>query len=497
MKNLDLIKQKKTEILQKMTAAIKEDNADNFSLAFEELMETVQEAVMDEAKGLVESNDQTVLAARGVRSLTSDEKRFYQQFIEASKSSNPKQALSNTDIVMPKTIIDSVMEDISTAHPILDAITFQNTGALTEIYISTTSGAAVWGELTAAIAGELAASFAKIDLSKKKMTAFILVAKSMLDLGPEWIDRYVRALLVEANAAGLEEAVVDGDGDNTMIGMTRKLTGAVDGVYPRKTATAITSLDAPTYGTILNTLSQGPNGKRRAISDVIMVVNPADYFTKVLPAATVRTADGGFNTNVFPFPTTVYQSAAMPQGYAVFGIPKRYFAGLSTIGRGGRIEYDDSVKFMEDQRAYLVRLYGDGRALDDNAFILCDISGLTPYLQKVLVVNDDFDVNAKILDQPISVDANDARLSSLKIGGKSLSPAFNKSVFVYTCATTDATNAISAVAMDGEATIAIKNGETAVENGAAATWVAGENIVTIDVAIGGETETYTVTVTKS
>lgn len=490
MKNLDLITQKKTEILQKMTTAVKDDKPEEFSAAFEQLMDFVSQSVMDEAKGLIESTDSAVLAARGVRCLTSEEKVFYQQFIDASKSDAPKQALANTDVVMPKTIIDSVMEDISAAHPILDIITFQNTGALTEIYVSTTSGAAVWGELTAAIAGELAASFAKIDLSKKKMTAFILVAKSMLDLGPEWIDRYVRALLVEANAAGLEEAVVDGDGKSTMIGMTRKLSGAVDGAYPRKTPVAITALDQVTFGTILNTLSQGPNSKRRAIASVIMVVNPADYFTKVMPATTVRSVDGSFTKDVFPFPTTVFQSAAVPEGHAVFGISKKYFAGLGTIGRGGKIEYDDSVKFLEDQRAYLIKLYGDGRALDENAFVYCDISGLVPYVQKVLVVNDE-------PTEAIMVNTSDARLSSLKIGALTLSPAFNKSTMSYTAATTDATNTITAVAMDGEATIAIKNGATTVANGAAATWSAGANTVTIDVAIGGETETYTVVVTKS
>jgi hypothetical protein len=76
-----------------------------------------------------------------------------------------------------------------------------------------------------------------------------------------------------------------------------------------------------------------------------------------------------------PFPTDVVQSEAVPQGYAVFGLPKRYFAGLGT-SKSGKIEYDDSIKFFEDQRAYAIKLYGDGRAKDANAFVLADISGL-------------------------------------------------------------------------------------------------------------------------
>jgi hypothetical protein len=278
--------------------------------------------------------------------------------------------------------------------------------------------------------------------------------------------------------------------------MTRALTGAVDGVYPRKTAITVTALDQTTFGTILNTLSQGPNSKRRAIQKIIMVVNPADYFTKVMPATTVRATDGSFTKDVFPFPTEVFSCSSMPQGYAVFGIGSRYFAGLGT-SKGGKIEYSDEYKFLEDQRAYLIKLYGDGKPLDANAFVLADISGLAPYVQRVFVTNSGFDVDATILDQPVLVNTNDARLVSLAIGNKTLSPTFNKSVFVYTCATTDATNTITAVAKDGEATIAILNGETPVANGAAATWASGANVLTVTVSIGGETETYTVTVTKS
>ena len=150
-----------------------------------------------------------------------------------------------------------------------------------------------------------------------------------------------------------------------------------------------------------------------------------------------------------------------------------------------------------------MKLYGDGRPLDANAFVLADISGLTTYTQRVYVTNTGFDVNVTntgfdVTNDPLNVlPVYDARLASLAIGSKPLSPAFNKSIFAYTCATTDATNTITAVAKDGEATIVIKNGETTVANGAAATWAAGENTLTVTVTSGTETETYTVIVTKS
>ena len=390
MRNLDLMQKERTEILQRMSQAITENNSEAYVQAFNDLAASIQEAVRAEYEQAIQSNDASILAQRGVRQLTSEETQYYQAVIEAMKSNNAKQALSDVDKVLPKTTIDAVFEDLTTNHPLLDAINFQNTGALAEIIVSTSSGVAGWGNLTATISNDLAGSFAVIELGQKKLSAFIPVAKAMLDLGPAWLDRYVRTLLAEALATELEAAIVDGDGNGKPLGMTRKLSGAVDGVYPRKTATAITDLSPATFGTILNTVSQGRNGKRRAVPELLMVVNPADYYTKVFPATTPRTTDGGYTTGVFPYPTKVVVSAAVPSGKAVFGLGNRYFFGLGT-SKGGKLEYSDEYKFLEDQRVYLIKLYGNGRPLDENAFVYVDISGLVPTVQKVEVTNiDDF-----------------------------------------------------------------------------------------------------------
>lgn len=388
MKSLDLVQKENAAILQKINQAVKNGDDAAFSQAFTEFAESIQQAVLSEAKELMASNDSAVLAQRGVRQLTGEETKYYSKVIEAMRGKDPKQAITLIDDVMPKTVIDEVFKYLTESHPLLDAITFQNTGAIVQWIMSTSSGVAGWGELCSTIDDELSGAFSVIELGKYKLSAFIPVCQAMLDLGPVWLDSYVRTLLSEALAVALEAAIVDGDGNGKPIGMTRALTGAVDGVYPQKTAVAITALDTTTYGTLLNTLSQAPNNKRRAISSVLLVVNPADYFTKVFPATTPRTTDGGFNYGVFPFPTTVIQSAAVPVGKAVMGLADRYFMGLGTgTAKGGKIEYSDEYKFLEDQRVYKIKLYGNGRPMDANAFILLDITGLVPYVQQVFVAN--------------------------------------------------------------------------------------------------------------
>jgi hypothetical protein len=209
----------------------------------------------------------------------------------------------------------------------------------------------------------------------------------MLDMGPVWLDRYVRGMLVEAIATEVERGIVVGTGKNEPIGMTKALTGAVDGVYKDKAVGAtITTLDAASYGTILDTLSTTPNGHRRAISKVLMLVNPADYFTKIYPATTVRATDGSYNGNVLPFPTEVIQSAAVPAGKAIFGIGDKYLMVLGTAGKAGTIERSDEYRFLKLESVYMSYLYGYGMPLDDNAFVVADISGIKPSVLDVRVI---------------------------------------------------------------------------------------------------------------
>jgi HK97 family phage major capsid protein len=490
MKNLDLLQQKKAEIMVKMHQAMKDANEEAFSQAFTEYTDMLQEAVMAEAKGLVQAADNTILAGRGARALTSEETKYYDGLVQALKSGNPKQALAEFDVVLPKTIIDAVFEDITEAHSLLDAINFMPTGALVEMLISIQDGRhlATWDDLTAEIVKELTSSFSKIELTQKKLSAFLPIGKAMLDLGPAWMDRYVRTILQEAIANGLEKGIIDGSGLKQPIGMRRDPKSALqpDTGYAVLTKTSLNVINPETYGAILADLAVGPNNLYRTVSEVLLVVNPVDFFKKVMPATVFQKPDGTYTTNIFPFPTRVVQSVWVPANEMIVGIGKRYFMALGT-SKGGKVEYSDEYHFLEDERVYLTKLYGNGKPLDNKSFKLLDITNLKPFDPRVYVSNSPLEV----------VGIADARLASLAIGSLTLSPLFNKSVMVYTAATTNATNTITAVAKDSEATIAITVNGTTVANGAAATWSDGANAVEITVTSGSETETYTVTVTKS
>lgn len=391
MKNLDEVRAERNKILQRMTAAMKDEDTATFEQAWGELCQGIQNDVLAQYQEHVNQADAGILSARGVRQLTSEETKYYGAVIEAMRSANPTQAMSTLDVVMPKTTIDAVFDDLTDKHPLLEAVNFQNTSGLIEILVNTgTKQLATWGVLDATITKELASGFKKVSLTMNKLSAFIPVAKAMLDLGPTWLDSYVRTILTEALSLGLEEAIINGTGKNQPIGMNRQVgTGVTvtDGVYPVKETVALTSLDPVSYGTLLSGMAKTPNGHYRPVAGVLMIVNPNDYLTKIMPATTVRTADGTYRSDVFPFPTTVIQSVQVPENKAIIGLGDRYFMGIGTA-KSGKIEYSDEYKFLEDERTYLVKLYGHGEPLDNNAFVYADITNLVPTVQKVKIDNE-------------------------------------------------------------------------------------------------------------
>ena len=378
MMNLDMIKEQKDKLRSDLAEAVRSADEQQIGTAMDNWMQFVSDTVMAEANGMVEATDRSVLAARGVRQLTAEETKFYENFITAARQ-GAQTVITNITSALPQTVIDSVMDDMRAAYPLLDMINFTNTGAAIKWVLNAQGAqAATWDELNTEITKDLAGAIQIVDLTQRKLSAFMFTTEDMLALGPQWVDRYVRSILADALAAGLETGIVDGNGLKSPIGMTRNFAGSLDPStgYARKSAVSVAALDPATYGQLLATLTvDGNTSKQRAVSRVVLIVNPTDYFTKVMPATTLLTPDGKYVGNVLPFPTDVVQSVGVPSGHAVLGIANKYFMGVGT-GKGGKLEYSDEYKFIEDLRTYKIKFYGTGRPYDINAFLYLDISNL-------------------------------------------------------------------------------------------------------------------------
>lgn len=497
MRNADVLT--RDEIRAKIQQSIKDGNTDNFYEAFDEMLECIQDDIQQRADSRIDQmkreNDTSILASRGVRQLTNQEKDYYQKVISAMKEKDPRQALNNLDVAMPETVIDAVFDELQTSHPLLSRIQFVNTRGAIRMMMNTNGyQEAAWGQLCDEIVQELTSGFKEVDTSLLKLSAFMPVCKAMLDLGPEWLDDFVRQVLYEAYANGMEAGIVAGDGNGKPIGMNRQVGDNVTvtgGAYPAKSPISVTDLSPTTVGNLLALMAVDPNGKARVVRDVILVVNPVDYFQRIMPATTLMGPDGAYRNDVMPYPMSVIQSPAVEQGQAIIGLGYKYFAAIGSA-RDGQIEYSDHYHFLEDERVYLIKGYANGFPMDNNAFFVLDISAIQPAVWKV-----------QQIDAP---DASDvATLADLRIGGLTLSPAFAAGTTTYTASTTNATNTVVAIPADANATIEITNqgpsddAAAPVVNGRAVTWKEGANtlIVKVTAANGTANKSYTVTVTKS
>lgn len=389
--------------------AMKSGDDSKMVKAWSDFHNSIANQIMDDFAAVQASNDSKILAERGFRQLTTAETNFYQALISALKSPNPQQAFislidttsnnpdsgKDTSGIMPETIIEDVYRNLQDTHPLLSRIGMQYVGYSTKWVVNdATVPAATWGNITDAITKEITGALKVIDVHQNKLSAYCFIEKGMLDLGPTFLDGYIRAILREALAAGLELAVVDGNGVDQPIGLNRDIHNGVtmntSTGYPKKTSGqglyTATSFTPAEYGTLVSKLAKTEKGNNRRFQSVCLLVNMVDYLTKIMPATTAQNADGTYTKDVFPFPTEVIVSNAVSTGEAIMFLPDEYklFAGGQ---RSNVIEYSDEYKFIEDLRYFKVKQYATGRAFDNTSAILLNISNLEPFYMTVKVAD--------------------------------------------------------------------------------------------------------------
>lgn len=321
----------------------------------------VQNSLIEEAKSFsVENADAAVLAQRGFKPLTAEERRYYNEV---------KDKHSFDGLELPKTVFDRVFEDLRKEHPILTEIAFVNTTGVSEWILRVDDvEAAWWGPLCEEIKKKLDTGFKTIQTTLYKVSAYVPVCKAMLALGPAWLDRYVREILTESIALAMEKAIIAGDGQDEPVGITKKLADVSSGVHQDKEAVALADFSPESIGTsILAPLSKGKSG----IGRLLLVVNSQDYFKKFFSLFNIQDEDGVYRKQNLPFDGKVIVSDYMPEGKMAVGEARNYFMG---VGSELKIEHSDEYRFLEQQRVYISYQYANGQPRKDEDFIVFDIT---------------------------------------------------------------------------------------------------------------------------
>lgn len=381
MLNNDLINQESQKFMQKMMNALQDNDAEQAAAALQEMQNSICQMIEQEFEQYKGIGDMDVLQERGLRKLTSEETEWYQKFIGAVKAGT-KQEITNLTTAMPVTIIDRVISDMKKRHELLNAINIRDAAGAQKLVMNAVQMASKlggWGKVTGAIADELQGEIDIIDVTVSKYTAFFIIPKDFVKFNftfaPMWVDQYIRIILSESIAFGLEKTIVSGDGKDQFIGMMMNISTATEGKYAKKTPVAIKNFGED-YLEVIAGLAKDSNDDDREVPEVLLVVNPQDNIKKIRRIQnTVIYGTGVIDLINLAYPTKVVKSSMMPEGKATVGIAENYFAAING-GTSGIIEFDDSNQFLEDNRVYTTRVYGNGRPIDNTSFAYLDISGV-------------------------------------------------------------------------------------------------------------------------
>lgn len=339
-----------------------------FSEMFSALQTDLTERITNEARN--EVHDAQILAARGQNVLTSTERKFFNEVIASGGFAE--------DTILPITTQERVFEDLVAEHPLLDVIGLKDLGAITRYIYSDATKAYAWGALFGEIKGQISAAFREEKIEQLKLTAFAVIPKDMLELGPEYVERYVRTVLVESYSVGLEYGLVNGRGpvQNEPIGLTKDVDPDTGAVTPKTSSGTLTfapsergEVVAKELGGVVVALSKDAKNKaRKVLNKVIMLVNPVDAI-KVQIGNTIQTANGQWVTT-FPYNISPIESEEVPEGKALFFVKGAY---LAAIAGGYKINKFDETLAIEDARLYTMKQFANGKPKDNKTALLYDL----------------------------------------------------------------------------------------------------------------------------
>ncbi len=315
--------------------------------------------------------DEDYRKSLGLHVLSQEEKEFYEKFKDI------KQAITGQQIdILPTSIVDRTLDDVKKNSDVLSLVQFAPADVKKWI-VAEHSGQAVWGDLTAAITGELSATFSALNIEQHKLTVYLVIPKAIRDLALPFVDRYFTAILAEAMQDGLVKGYLQGDGKTGPIGIMKQIeTFKGDGTADDKTVIdTITKFSPKGLAEVRKTLT---NEGMRTVSEIHLICNPLDEAEYVDPALYGEALTGGYRNTSF-MPIVKHVDKNCPQGKGVFTIPGVYVMGATSVQMN---EYDQT-KAMDDADLIIGKCYANGRAVDDNCAVVFDVTQLVEYVLPV------------------------------------------------------------------------------------------------------------------
>ncbi|MEC5422389.1 phage major capsid protein [Virgibacillus sp. C22-A2] len=366
---MDNFKAKKEAYMDLVKA--EEQDQEKLANAWDEMQTALAEDLTEKITTEVrtEQMDAQILTARGQNVLTSEERKFFNEVVEFGGF--------DEDSILPVTTQERVFEDLVEAHPLLAEIGLQDLGAVTRFIRSDPNKAYAWGKLFGEIKGQIGAAFTEEEIGQLKLTAFAVIPKDMLELGPVWAERYVRTVLVESYSVGLEYGLVNGRGptQNEPIGLMKDVSA--EGAVTTKTSSGTLTFAPSDKGEVvagelhdvIKELSTDAKDKaRKVLNKIVMVVNPIDAIS-VQARNTIQTANGQWVTSL-PYSIKVVESEEIPSKKALFFVKGKY---LAAVAGGYKTNKFDQTLAIEDAMLYTIKQFANGKPEDNKTALLYDL----------------------------------------------------------------------------------------------------------------------------
>lgn len=342
-----------------------------FNSMFHALQTDLSAKIIEEARTM--NADQQILASRGQNVLTSEERQFFNEISQIVQDGGFAE-----EILLPVTTQSRVFENLVEEHPLLTALGLQNLGAVTKFIYSDPTKAYAWKEIFGNITGQGKGLFTEQQFTQLKLTSFAVVPNDLLELGPEYIERYVRELLVESISTGLEFGFVNGRGQAQLepVGLMMDVDPVSGAVTPKASSGTLTfapsergEIIAGEMFNVISALSTDAEGRPvNTAGNVVMAVNPQDAIA-VQFRSTIQTANGQFVT-ALPYNVQVVTSREVPAGKAVFFVRGRY---LAAIAGGTRLKRFDQTFAIEDATLWTIKQFANGMPRDNKAALVYDL----------------------------------------------------------------------------------------------------------------------------
>ncbi|TYR81111.1 phage major capsid protein [Priestia megaterium] len=369
----------KSEALQnakaKLTAALSSKNITEKEQteAFQNYLDALQQEVASNISEQVNNEmlDRSILQQRGQNVLTSDETKFFNAVVQDGGFKD--------DSILPETTQERIFEELVTEHPLLGALGLQDLGAVTKFIYSDATKAYAWGELFGDIRGQVNAAFREESIGQLKLTAFAAIPNDMLELGPVWVERFVRTVLIESYTVGLEFGFVNGGGAvvSQPVGLMKDVDPATGAITTKESSGTLTFAPSQ-YGEkvagelyeVVKALSTNAKGKaRKVLNKIVMVVNPIDAIG-VQARNTIQTANGQW-VMALPYNIQVVESEEVPVGKAVFFVKGEY---LAAIAGGYKLKKFDQTLAIEDATLYTIKQFANGKPKDNKTALVYDLN---------------------------------------------------------------------------------------------------------------------------